>query len=34
MTITYTRIPPTTIEQVKINPGGLYVKSFNVNQEQ
>ncbi|VVE14070.1 MULTISPECIES: type IV secretion system protein [Pandoraea] len=34
MTITYTRIPTTTIEQVKINPGGIYVKSFNVNQEQ
>jgi type IV secretory pathway TrbF-like protein len=34
MTITYVRIPPTKIEQVKINPGGIYVKSFNVNQEQ
>jgi type IV secretory pathway TrbF-like protein len=34
MTITFVRIPPTTIEQVKINPGGIYVKSFNVNQEQ
>ncbi|UIF89223.1 type IV secretion system protein [Cupriavidus sp. UYPR2.512] len=33
MTITFVRIPPTTIEQVKINPGGIYVKSFNVNQE-
>jgi type IV secretory pathway TrbF-like protein len=34
MTITFVRIPPTTIEQVKINPGGIYAKSFNVNQEQ
>ncbi|WP_321816707.1 MULTISPECIES: type IV secretion system protein [unclassified Paraburkholderia] len=34
MTITFARIPPTTIAQVKINPGGIYVKSFNVNQEQ
>ncbi|MBP0639769.1 VirB8/TrbF family protein, partial [Cupriavidus sp. AcVe19-6a] len=34
MTITFVRIPPTTIDQVKINPGGIYVKSFNVNQEQ
>lgn len=33
MTITYVRIPPTKIEQVKINPAGIYVKSFNVNQE-
>ncbi|MBP0633129.1 VirB8/TrbF family protein [Cupriavidus sp. AcVe19-1a] len=34
MTITFVRIPPTTIDQVTINPGGIYVKSFNVNQEQ
>lgn len=34
MTLTFVRIPPTTLDQVKINPGGIYVKNFNVNQEQ
>lgn len=32
MTITFTRIPPNN-ETVKWNPAGLYVTSFNVNQE-
>lgn len=33
MTITYTRVPPHTAEQVQQNPAGLYVTSFNDNVE-
>ena len=33
MTITYTRVPPHTTEQVNQNPAGLYVTSFNDNVE-
>ncbi|MFP3637938.1 type IV secretion system protein [Paraburkholderia sp. SIMBA_054] len=33
MTITFTRVPPHTQEQVTQNPAGLYVTSFNNNQE-
>ncbi|WP_321935257.1 VirB8/TrbF family protein [Paraburkholderia sp. J8-2] len=33
MTITYTHIKSTTPDQVKRNPAGIYVTSFNVNQE-
>ncbi|MBN3761061.1 type IV secretion system protein [Burkholderia sp. Ac-20365] len=33
MTITFTRVPPHTQEQVMSNPAGLYVTSFNNNQE-
>lgn len=33
MTITFTRVPPHTQEQVMANPAGLYITSFNNNQE-
>lgn len=33
MTLTYTRVPPHTVEQVQTNPAGLYVTSFNDNVE-
>jgi type IV secretory pathway component VirB8 len=33
MTITFTRVPPHTQEQVMSNPAGLYITSFNNNQE-